>query len=40
MIQDQSKEAQIVEDTVVIALECESEAKSIMAALEAQTEDM
>jgi myosin V len=40
MIQDQSKEAQIVEDTVCIALACESEAKSIMAALEAQTEDM
>jgi len=39
MIQDSSKEQQIVEDTVVLALECESEAKSIMAALEAETED-
>jgi len=37
MIQDTSKEAQIVEDTVVLALECEAEAKSIMAALEAET---
>lgn len=38
MIQDSSKEPQIVEDTVVIALECEAEAKSVMAALEAETE--
>ena len=37
MIQDQSKEQQLVEDTVVIALECEAEAKAIMAALEAET---
>jgi myosin-5 len=37
MIQDQSNEPQIVEDTVCIALECESEAKGIMAALEAET---
>lgn len=39
MIQDQSKEKQLVEDTVVIALECEAEAKAIMAALEAETGD-
>ena len=39
MIQDQSKEQQLVEDTVVIALECEAEAKAIMAALEAETGD-
>lgn len=38
MIQDRSKEAQLVEDTVVLALGCESEAKGIMAALEAETE--
>jgi len=37
MIQDQSKEAKIVEDTVAIALDCESEAKGIMAELEAET---
>ena len=36
MIQDTSKEAQVVEDTVVIALECEAESKAIMAALEAE----
>ena len=40
MIQDSSKEPQIVEDTVVIALECESESKTIMAALEAETSMM
>lgn len=39
MIQDASKEAQVVEDTVCLALECESEAKAIMAALEAETDD-
>lgn len=38
MIQDTSKDPGIVEDTVVIALECEAEAKSIMAELEAETE--
>jgi len=38
MIQDSSKDPQVVEDTVVLALECESEAKSIMAALEAETD--
>jgi myosin V len=37
MIQDRSKEAQLVEDTVMVALGCESEAKGIMAALEAET---
>ena len=37
MIQETNKEPQIVEDTVVLALECESESKSIMAALEAET---
>lgn len=37
MIQDRSKEPQLVEDTVVLALGCESEAKGIMAALEAET---
>jgi myosin-5 len=35
MIQEQCKDGQVVEDTVVIALECESEAKSVMASLEA-----
>ena len=35
MIQESSKEPQIVEDTVCIALECEAESKSVMAALEA-----
>jgi myosin heavy subunit len=40
MIQDRSKEAQIVEDTVMLALGCESEAKGIMAALEAETDVM
>jgi myosin-5 len=39
MIQERSKEPQIVEDSVIIALECEAESKSIMAALEAETED-
>jgi myosin-5 len=39
MIQEASKEPQIVEDTVVIALECEAESKSIMAALEAETDE-
>ena len=39
MIQDKSKEQQLVEDTVVVALECEAEAKAIMAALEAETGD-
>lgn len=38
MIQDRSKEPQIVEDTVVLALGCESEAKGVMAALEAETD--
>ena len=37
MIQDSSEEAQLIEDTVVIALEAESESKSIMAELEAET---
>ena len=37
MIQDKSKDPQLVEDTVCVALECESEAKAIMAALEAET---
>jgi myosin heavy subunit len=40
MIQDRSKDAQLVEDTVVFALGCESEAKGVMAALEAETELM
>jgi myosin-5 len=39
MIQDKSKDSQLVEDTVCIALECEAEAKSVMAALEAETGD-
>lgn len=39
MIQDRAKEQQLVEDTVVLALECEAEAKAIMAALEAETVD-
>jgi myosin-5 len=39
IIQGECKEPQIVEDIVVIALECESEAKSEMAALDAMDED-
>jgi hypothetical protein len=39
MIQDECKDPQIVEDTIVIALECEAEAKSEMAALDAMDED-
>lgn len=37
MIQDSSKDAQLVEDTMCLALECESESKTIMAELEAET---
>jgi len=37
IIQDSSEEAQLIEDTVVLALEAESESKSIMAELEAET---
>lgn len=37
MIQDSCKDADIIEDTVVIALECEADAKSEMAALEMET---
>ena len=36
-IQERSKEPRLVEDTVMLALGCESEAKGIMAALEAET---
>jgi len=39
MIQESSKDAQLVEDTCVFALDCEAEAKGIMAALEAETAD-
>jgi myosin heavy subunit len=39
MIQDTLRDPQLIEDTVCLALECESEAKSVMAALEAETED-
>jgi myosin-5 len=39
IIQGECKDAQIVEDSVVIALECETEAKSEMAALDAMDED-
>ena len=39
MIQETSKDAQLVEDTCVFALDCEGEAKGIMAALEAETAD-
>lgn len=39
MIQESSKDAQLVEDTCVFALDCEGEAKGIMAALEAETAD-
>lgn len=39
MIQEASKEPQIVEDTVCLALECEAESKSIMAALEEDDSD-
>jgi myosin-5 len=38
MIQDTSKDASLIEDTVCLALECEAEAKQVMAALEAETE--
>jgi myosin-5 len=34
MIQDSSKEPQVIEDTFCIALECEAESKSVMAAIE------
>ena len=37
LIQDDAKNPDIVEDTVVIALECESDCKAEMASLEAQT---
>lgn len=37
MIQDTSKDAKIVEDTLNVALECESSAKQTMSALEAET---
>jgi len=40
MIQETSKEPQLVEDTVVLALDAESESKTIMAALEAETAAM
>jgi hypothetical protein len=39
MIQDSLRDPQLVEDTVCLALDCESEAKSVMAALEAETEE-
>ena len=39
LIQETSKDAQLVEDTCVFALDCEAEAKGIMAALEAETAD-
>jgi myosin-5 len=39
MIQERSKEPQVVEDSVIIALECEAEAKSIMAVLEAENDE-
>ncbi len=39
IIQGECKDPQIVEDTIVIALECEAEAKSEMAALDAMDED-
>jgi hypothetical protein len=35
MIQDQCDDAQLTEDILVLALECESEAKSELAAAEA-----
>jgi myosin V len=40
MIQDACKEPKLVEDTVTLALDCEAEAKGVMAALEAETEAM
>jgi myosin-5 len=40
LVQADCKDAQIVEDAVVIALECETEAKSEMAALDAMDEDL
>jgi hypothetical protein len=39
MIQETLREPQLVEDTVCLALDCEAEAKSVMAALEAETDD-
>jgi myosin-5 len=39
-IQGQCKDPQIVEDSIIIALECESEAKTQMASLEAMDEDL
>ena len=38
MIQDTCKDSNLIEDTVCVALECEAEAKTIMAELEAATE--
>jgi myosin-5 len=38
MIQDTCKDASLIEDTTCVALECEAEAKTIMADLEASTE--
>jgi myosin heavy subunit len=38
MIQDTCKDASLIEDTVCLALECEAEAKTVMAELEAATE--
>ena len=38
MIQDTLKDPQLVEDTVCLALDCEAEAKAVMAALEAETD--
>ena len=39
LIQESSKDARLVEDTCAYALDCEGEAKGIMAALEAETAD-
>jgi hypothetical protein len=40
IVQGDCKDKQIVEDSIIIALECESEAKTQMASLEAMDEDL
>jgi hypothetical protein len=40
IVQGNCKDPQIVEDSIIIALECENEAKSEMASLEAMEEDL
>ena len=40
MVQGDCKDPQVVEDSIIIALECENEAKSKMASLDAMNEDL